>query len=102
MIILDNGTNFIDAQNELYELRMLLEGTAQGYQIHQKDMMFEETFYTLLVQIESCLNSQPVIPLSFDPDDLNPLIPDHFLIGDALTAIPENERSRSTASTDIN
>lgn len=25
MIILDNGTNFIDAQNELYELRMLLE-----------------------------------------------------------------------------
>lgn len=62
-------------------------------------MTFEETFYTLLVQIESCLNSRSVTPLPFDPDDLNPLTPDHFLIGDALTAIPDNERSRST---DIN
>lgn len=53
-------------------------------------MTFDE-LYTLLVQIESCLNSRPITSLSSNPDDLNPLTPGYFLIGDALTAIPEND-----------
>ena len=55
--------------------------------IGNQQLTFEE-FYTLLTQVESCLNSRLLTPLSSDPRDLNPLTPGHFLIGDALTALP--------------
>ncbi|CAG7819560.1 unnamed protein product [Allacma fusca] len=48
-----------------------------------------EEMSTLLIQIEACLNSRPISTLSQDPTDLQPLTPGHFIIGDALTAIPE-------------
>ena len=41
---------------------------------------FEE-YYTLLTQIESVLNSRPLMPMSEDINDLDVLTPSHFLIG---------------------
>jgi hypothetical protein len=49
---------------------------------------FEE-FYTVLSQIEACLNPRPTTVLSSDPNDLQPLTPGHFLIGRPLNSIPE-------------
>lgn len=46
-------------------------------------------FQSLSAQIEACLNSRPLCPLSNDPRDLAALTPGHFLIGTALTAFPE-------------
>lgn len=48
-----------------------------------------EEMSTLLAQIEACLNSRPLQALSDDPDDTAALTPGHFLVGSALTAIPE-------------
>ncbi|UYV60129.1 ASAP1 [Cordylochernes scorpioides] len=47
-----------------------------------------EEMNTLIVQIESCLNSRPLAPLSSDPNDYEALTPAHFLIGSSFSEIP--------------
>ncbi|XP_055585057.1 uncharacterized protein LOC129737915 [Uranotaenia lowii] len=53
------------------------------------DAITAEAMQTVLCQIEGCLNSRPLTACSEDPDDQQILTPGHFLIGDALKAIPE-------------
>lgn len=48
-----------------------------------------EELTTILTQIEACLNSRPICPMSDDPEDLSPLTPGHFLIGAPLTSPPD-------------
>ncbi|XP_071052909.1 uncharacterized protein [Onthophagus taurus] len=57
--------------------------------IVQNARLTYESFYALLVQIESILNSRPLCPLSQDPYDLQALRPGHFLIGESLTTLPQ-------------
>ncbi|UYV61696.1 hypothetical protein LAZ67_1005939, partial [Cordylochernes scorpioides] len=47
-----------------------------------------EEMNTLIIQIESCLNSRPLAPLSSDPNDYEALTPAHFLIGSSFSEIP--------------
>ncbi|XP_029164752.1 uncharacterized protein LOC114935963 [Nylanderia fulva] len=51
-------------------------------------LTFEE-FSTLLCNVEACLNSRPIAPLSDSIDTYDPLTPRHFLIGAALNSSPE-------------
>ncbi|GJQ68013.1 hypothetical protein Trydic_g16745 [Trypoxylus dichotomus] len=53
-----------------YHIKRLLGNTKFRY----------EDFYIALLQIETCINSRPLSPLSNDPDDLTPLTPGHFLM----------------------
>lgn len=56
-----------------------------------------EQFSTILTQVEACLNSRPLTPLTENPDDLNFLTPGHFLVGTALNALPQEDvRDSST------
>lgn len=52
-----------------------------------------EDLNTLLIQVEGCLNSRPLTPMSDDPNDLEPLTPAHFLVLSSLQALPDAELS---------
>ncbi|GFQ79725.1 integrase catalytic domain-containing protein [Trichonephila clavata] len=58
---------------------------------------FEE-LATILCQIESCINSRPLYPLSSDPKDLQVLTPGHFLIGCPLLELPDHSLTNQSLS----
>ncbi|GFX22242.1 integrase catalytic domain-containing protein [Trichonephila clavipes] len=62
-----------------YNLRRVVSGSNLTY----------EEFLTVCIQIEGILNSRPLCPLSSNSDDLNFLIPAHFLIGRSMTSVVE-------------
>lgn len=53
-----------------------------------------EEMSTFLAQVEACLNSRPLRALTDGPEDIAALTPGHFLIGTALTAVPEPSRAQ--------
>lgn len=56
-------------------------------------LTFEE-YATVLCQAEACVNSRPLYPLTDDPTKLVALTPGHFLIGEALVRIPDEQDYR--------
>ena len=72
----------------------LWESNIKSFKNHLKRVIGEakltyEEFSTVAVQIEACLKSRPLSPISNDVEDLTALTPGHFLTGRALTAPPE-------------
>lgn len=56
--------------------------------IGNSTLTFEE-MTTVLAQIEACLNSRPISQLPGNPEDISPLTPGHFLIGEPLITVPD-------------
>ncbi|UYV75423.1 hypothetical protein LAZ67_13000216 [Cordylochernes scorpioides] len=50
-----------------------------------------EKMLTVLIQIESCLNSRPLAPLGNDSNDLEALTPAHFLVTSTSQCVPEED-----------
>ncbi|XP_045767032.1 uncharacterized protein LOC123868524 [Maniola jurtina] len=57
-----------------------------------------EELSTVLAQVEACLNSRPITLLSDDPEDPLPLTPGHFLIGEPLINIPDENYTQCKIS----
>ncbi|GFT08341.1 integrase catalytic domain-containing protein [Trichonephila clavipes] len=95
-IFCDQGTHFYGASRDLRkEFRQLMkEDAVHQFLFHLNKVVgvtsltFEE-LSTLSSQIEACLNSRPLGVLSSSPVDPSVLTSGHFLIGKALTAIPQ-------------
>ncbi|GBL74070.1 hypothetical protein AVEN_230975-1 [Araneus ventricosus] len=58
-----------------------------------KSRLTIEQFLTIVIQIESILNSRPLTPLTSDPDNFEILTPGHFLIGRPINSIPDPDYS---------
>lgn len=72
----------------------LAESAIRSVKHHIRRILGESTLTyeelsTFVVQVECCLNSRPLYPMSSDPTDFNVLTPSHFLIGCAINTIPE-------------
>ena len=72
----------------------LWEAEVKAFKYHLRRVLGEnkftfEEFITLAAQVEACLNSRPISPLSADPQDVSALTPGHFLTGSTLTTLPE-------------
>ncbi|XP_045459242.1 uncharacterized protein LOC123669695 [Melitaea cinxia] len=61
-------------------------------------LTFEE-ITTLLSQVEACLNSRPISIIHVDePGEPLPLTPGHFLIGEPLVSVPDNQHESPNLS----
>jgi hypothetical protein len=58
-----------------------------------------EELRILICQIEVCLNSHPLTPLSYNPLDLEHITPAYFLIGKSMLLVPEADLSNENINT---
>ncbi|KAL0820903.1 hypothetical protein ABMA28_005563 [Loxostege sticticalis] len=63
--------------------------------VGEQKLTFEE-YTTILTQIEACLNSRPLCPLTENIDDLDFLTPAHFLTGRSGVTVMETEEDART------
>ncbi|XP_022817401.1 uncharacterized protein LOC111350200 isoform X1 [Spodoptera litura] len=72
----------------------LWEAGVKSMKHHMKRILTNHLTYeemtTLICQIEACLNSRPLSPIDDDDtENLTPLTPGHFLIGEAPITVPQ-------------
>lgn len=72
----------------------LAEAAVKSIKYHLKrvigsTLLTYEEMSTLLCQIEACANSRPICAVSSNPNDVMPLTPGHFLVGQPLLSVPE-------------
>ena len=77
------------------------EAAVKSVKYHLKRIIGEtiltyEEYFTLLCQVEACLNSCPLTPLTEDASDLLVLTPAHFLIGESSFFIAEPRITEET------
>ncbi|XP_055840854.1 uncharacterized protein LOC129908416 [Episyrphus balteatus] len=83
----------------------LWEAGVKSVKFHLKRVVRNETLTfeelsTLLTEIEACLNSRPLCPVSDNIDDFEILTPAHFLFGTSAHLIPEADLAEKISNLD--
>ena len=94
--IANDGTSWVFIPPNTPHCGGLWEAGVKSTKYHLRRVIGEHTLTfeelsSLLVEIEVCLNSRPLYPMSSDIEDLQALTPAHFLIGTAHGLIPDEE-----------
>ena len=76
----------------------LWEAMVGRFKYHFKRVAYDKKFtfcefITFCTEVEAILNSRPLTPMSTDINDLSVLTPGHFLIGDSIRSMPEENYS---------
>lgn len=58
------------------------------YRVMGRRILTADQLYTLVTQIEACMNARPLFRQSDDPTDLNPITPAHLAIGRSTFQLP--------------
>ncbi|XP_063830205.1 uncharacterized protein LOC135079477 [Ostrinia nubilalis] len=93
-ILANDGTTWHHIPPSAPHFGGLWEAGVKSIKFHLKRVLGNTTLTyeemsTVTSQIEACLNSRPISPMSDDPTDLLPLTPGHFLLGESPTIVPE-------------
>ncbi|XP_061389704.1 uncharacterized protein LOC133324895, partial [Musca vetustissima] len=97
-LLANNGTNWHFIPPASPNFGGLWEAGVKSTKHHLKRIMDSriltyEELSTLLAQIEGCLNSRPLCPISSDPADCEALTPSHFLVGEPILSVPDENLS---------
>lgn len=82
----------------------LWESAVKSFKTHLRRVIGDTTLtyeemYTVLTQIEACMNSRPLVPVECaDDDGIELLTPGHFLIGRPIMALPNPAFSNHSPS----
>jgi len=71
-------------ERQIKSIRKVLAGLMDEYG-HCLD---EESFRTLMCEVEAIINSRPLMTVSDEPDDLAPLTPNHILTSKSTVVLP--------------
>ncbi|XP_068696916.1 uncharacterized protein [Montipora foliosa] len=84
------GTNLVGAAREIKEAIAAWNEKHIQDQLLQKGyhLVDEEVLATVLTEVEAILNSRPLCAASDDPDDQDPLTPNHLLLQKAVHNLP--------------
>lgn len=66
------------------------------HRILKDQKLLFKSFNALIIQIEACLNSRPLCPISDDPDDFEVLTPGHFIMLRAPLTLPHPDMREIT------
>ncbi|KAJ0178490.1 hypothetical protein K1T71_006313 [Dendrolimus kikuchii] len=99
LLLANEGTSWHYIPPQAPNFGGLWESGVRSTKAHLKRVIGESTLTyeelsTVLSQIEACLNSRPLCQLSDNPEDPLPLTPGHFLVGEPLISIPDQDYAK--------
>ena len=84
----DNDTNFGGARKELFQAIDEMDHKEIEVKLQKENIDWVFNPPTLMCEVEAIINSRPLTTVSGEPDDLEPLTPNHILTTKSTVVLP--------------